>query len=386
MKIGRITKVLEDKDRKETLIECDENRKIVISFYYPIDESFKEDRQALYMDLYSPREDEFINRFKGMVASGNEKEKENFIKELKTNIYNNAPISKEEKSYPVIIQLTGLGAPRDYITFNIEKLVSEGYVVFTIGHAYDNMLTVLPNGEILEIPDKDLTQEEKIDILNIREKDVLFMLNQLEKLNKEDDFMKDKLDLEKIGLIGHSLGGAAVFNACKTDSRVKAVALFDASLQFFNLEEDIKEGKTLEMPLLNFRRDGFDYKSSIQMFIDIMKEHFDGEKFKNEIIIYDKVLRDSEENQRKIYKYVTSYKSFIKLKDSNHITFTDYSMLAGKEMEGTILPVEKSHEIINNITIRFFNEFLCGKQGAYSEFIKNDEYVTLIDENGEDIK
>lgn len=43
------------------------------------------------------------------------------------------------------------------MTFNVERLVNNGYVVFTIGHTYDSMLTILPNGETLEPAKKELS-------------------------------------------------------------------------------------------------------------------------------------------------------------------------------------------------------------------------------------
>jgi dienelactone hydrolase len=385
MKIGRIVKVLEDRERKETLIECDENRKVIISFYYPIDETWKENRQALYVDLYSPREDEFINRFKGMVLLENDTEKEKFIKNIKTNIYNNAPISKKQVVYPVIMHSTGLGSPRDYVTFNIEELVNEGYVVFTIEHTYDSVFTVLPNGEIIEPQNKEYTQEEKENLIDIRKNDILFVLNQLEKLNNEDDVIKNKLDLQQIGIIGHSLGGAAVFKACQCDSRIKATVLFDASLQFLNLSEDIKEKQSLNTPVLNFRRGSFKYEASMKMFIDYLKDKFDGEHFKKEIILYDKVLRDSDVGQKELFNYLCGYKSFIKLNGSRHMTFTDYSIIKGEKMESETLSVEKAHKVINNITIKFLNEFLCKKEDQYCRFVENNDDITLIHEDGQSI-
>lgn len=37
-------------------------------------------------------------------------------------------------------------------------------------------------------------------------------------------------------------------------------------------------------------------------------------------------------------------------------------------------------EVIKEVTLRFFDEFLCGELGKYSGFIKNNEYITLINE------
>lgn len=382
MKIGRIVKVLDDKERKETLIECDEYRKVIISVYYPIDECLEMNRQAYYIDLYSPKESEFINTLKNKIALDSDTEKIKFLKGIKSNIYNDAPISRKCVKYPVIIQSTGLGSPRDYLTFNIEGLVNQGYIVITIGHLYDSMLTVFPNGELVNPPIKELTQDDKINIIEVRKNDILFILNKLDKLNIEDDIIKNKLDLHRIGVVGHSLGGAAVFKAAQCDERIKATVLFDASLQFFNLNQYIKDKKTLNVPTLNFRRGSFDYESSMNRLINHLKDKVDGENFKNQIIIYDKVLRDSNDEQKKLFHYISAYKSFIKLKESEHMTFTDYPIISGNKMLGQTLTVKKAHEIINDITIRFFNEFLGGKQCEYRNFIKNTEFITLVDEDG----
>ncbi|GLC32616.1 alpha/beta hydrolase family protein [Clostridium omnivorum] len=386
MKIGRIVRVLEDKERKETIIKSDENRKVIISFYYPADENWKESRQALYVDLYSPREDEFISIFKNMLPYKENAEKENYLKSIKTNIYNDAPISKKAVNCPVIIQCSGLGSPRDYLTFNIEELVRKGYVVFTIGHLYDSMLTIMPDGKLIEMAKDELTQDEKKELIDIRKDDIIFVLNNLEKLNLDDDIIKNKLDLSRIGMIGHSLGGAAVFKASQCDIRIKAAVLFDASLQFFSLSNVVKNKQTLNKPVLNFRRGTFDYETSMKKYIDYMKNSLDADKFKEGILIYDNVLRDSAEEQKNLFHYLCGYKSFIKLNTSEHMAFTDYSIVKGEKMESKILTAKKAHEVINDLAVRFMDEFLCGNGKRYSSFIKNDEYITLIDEDGKSIK
>lgn len=385
MKIGRVLRVLEDKKRKETLVEGNDNRKVIISFYYPTTEGWENDRQAFYMDLYSPKEDEFIKKHKHMIALQDDEEKENFLRNIKTNIYNNAPIREGRNTYPVILQSTGLGCPRDYMTFNIEALVNAGYVVFTIEHLYDSMLSVFPDGTIVTSVKNEFTQEEKDELINIRRADILFVLDELKKLNEEDEVINNKLDLDKVGVIGHSLGGAAVFRASKCDSRIKATVLFDASLQFMDLTKEIKANEKLYTPLLNFRRGSFDYETSMTELINYCKESTDAETFKKHVTIYDNVLTSSKNNQKNLFNYLSGYKSFIKLNGSTHITFNDYSIVKGQLMESDNLSSAKAHEVINNITIKFFNEFLLSRSEEYSRYIKNDEYITLINEDGEAI-
>lgn len=272
------------------------------------------------------------------------------------------------------------------MTFNIEELVRKGYVVFTIGHLYDSMLTIMPDGKLIEMAKDELTQDEKKELIDIRKDDIIFVLNNLEKLNLEDDIIKNKLDLSRIGIIGHSLGGAAVFKASQCDLRIKATVLFDASLQFFSLSNVIKNKQTLNTPVLNFRRGTFDYETSMKSYLDYIKDKFDGDKFKEGVLIYDNVLRDSAVEQKNLFHYLCGYKSFIKLNTSEHMAFTDYSIIKGEKMESELLIAEKAHEVINDLAERFMDEFLCGKKKRYSDFIKNDDYITLIDEDGKSIE
>lgn len=258
--------------------------------------------------------------------------------------------------------------------------------MFTIGHFYDSMLTIMPDGKLIEMAKDELTQNEKKELIDIRKDDIIFVLNNLEKLNLEDDIIKNKLDLSRIGIIGHSLGGAAVFKSSQCDLRIKATVLFDASLQFFSLSNVVKNKQILNTPVLNFRRGTFDYETSMKKYIDYMKNNIDRDKFKEGILIYDNVLRDSAEEQKNLFHYLCGYKSFLKLNTSEHMAFTDYSIINGEKMESETLTVNKSQEVINDLSIRFMDEFLCGKGKRYSSFIKNDEYITLIDEDGKSIE
>ncbi|MBI3220741.1 MAG: hypothetical protein HYZ44_14600 [Bacteroidetes bacterium] len=61
----------------------------------------------------------------------------------------NAPISKAQSQWPVIIFLTGNGASRAFYTSLVTGLASHGYVVLAIDHPYEAMITQLANGEIV---------------------------------------------------------------------------------------------------------------------------------------------------------------------------------------------------------------------------------------------
>jgi predicted dienelactone hydrolase len=58
-----------------------------------------------------------------------------------------------------------------------------------------------------------------------------FAIDQVEALNSGDGSLAGKLDLERIGLLGHSFGGAAAAEACRADARCKGAAVMDVPLQ-----------------------------------------------------------------------------------------------------------------------------------------------------------
>ena len=188
--------------------------------------------------------------------------------------------------------------------------------------------------------------------------------------------------------MGHSLGGAAIFKAASEDTRIKAVVMLDGSLQYLNLTKELSEGKELNTPFLNFRRGSIDYSEEMKKAIEFNADKTNGEEFKKRIIMRHQVLLKQIEGQKQLYQYLAGYKSFIKLKDSEHLTFTDWPIIHNQELENGILLIKEAHEIISEITVRFYNEFLCGLEGDYRNFINNNccPQICIIDKYGEILK
>ncbi|NOS55520.1 MAG: hypothetical protein HOP37_04605, partial [Cyclobacteriaceae bacterium] len=60
----------------------------------------------------------------------------------------NAPISKEQNQWPVVLFLTGNNGARAFYTSLATGLASNGYVVLMIDHPYEAMITQLADGKI----------------------------------------------------------------------------------------------------------------------------------------------------------------------------------------------------------------------------------------------
>ncbi len=169
-----------------------------------------------------------------------------------SNSYIDAPISQQEDTYPLIIISHGWGGFMSLHTDLAEELASRGYVVVSIDHTYGSVATKLTNGIVFQNEDAlpDRSEENFLNAANqlvyTYAGDVTKTLDYLEEENEmtSDTFFKGKLDLEHIGLIGHSTGGGADVAVAINDLRIKALLGLDAWVEPIEMVE-IEKGLTM---------------------------------------------------------------------------------------------------------------------------------------------
>lgn len=388
MRIGRLVRVLKDKDRNEIFNCAKDNRTLIISIFYPVDSKWTEERKPLYKDLFAPHADKFIKEW-----SSSEDEKQ-YIDNLTTNIYNNAPVIKNKEKYPVLIYSPSLFADRDSSIFLIEKLVEEGYIVITLGSVYETEFTIMPDGKIIEMSDvlKSLTLDSEElwkELVDIRKKDILFLLKQLDYINGYDEVLKERLNVENIGLIGFSIGTQAAVEAAADDKRIKAVVLLEGCLQDTTVIERVKNGQRSEIPHLLIKRHASSHKLRLEECYEKYEISDHSEEAENLLKVRIKIANKITETQKALYEFLDGYKSFVKIEYTNHMTFNDTPVLLNEKysecLGGKIL-IKTAHEIISTVTLKFLNEFLCGRVNEYQNFITDENpYAELkvIDGDGE---
>ncbi len=166
-----------------------------------------------------------------------------FLDILKTHASEDAPIATTKSNYPVIIFSPGNGAPINIYSVFIEELASHGYVVFGINYPYLSSPVVFPGGRIIKkmpmeklkqiwgvsTDDEVATHEQKLWAADIQ-----FVLDKLADINAGDpnNILRGKLDLNHIGLAGHSFGGGSSIQACALDVRCKAAANIDGRFSY----------------------------------------------------------------------------------------------------------------------------------------------------------
>jgi len=121
----------------------------------------------------------------------------------------------------------GWTQPRATLTTWAEDLASHGYVVAVIDHTYENRATTFPDGRVTgcaacEVDDQPGFWEK---LARTRSADTSFVLDELLRAKRFD-----LIDPKRIGMTGHSAGGAITTQAMLADSRIRAGADIDGSV------------------------------------------------------------------------------------------------------------------------------------------------------------
>tara|TARA_B100000131_G_C18074249_1_gene595744 strand:- start:241 stop:1392 length:1152 start_codon:yes stop_codon:yes gene_type:complete len=255
------------------------------------------------------------------------------ISKIKSNSYLDAP--SEEGLFPVILFSHGLGGMRTQNTIQAEALASRGYIVIATDHMYDSNIVLYPDGMIAtNISHTDsLSENQWYEIrgkqLDFRTGDISFLIDRVEDINKGiiNTSLKGKINLNKIGIFGHSYGGATSILSSIIDNRIDACLTLDA--WFVPLKENILKQK-YDKPFL----------------------HVGQKKWSNEMnyqkldLFLDNCINDK-------YKLI--------VKDSKHFDFTDIPHFSNLTQRlGISGKIDKNDlkSIINELTIGFFDYHL----------------------------
>lgn len=160
------------------------------------------------------------------------------------------------------------------------ELASHGYVVFSIGHPYHSIVTkdnkgrnVWINGQYMNELNSEnarVNPEESFRLyqkwMQLRTDDLNFVIDytKLEIINNETNDVFNQIDIENIGVIGHSLGGSAALCLGRTRTDVKAVIALESpymcDILGVNNETFIIDDAIYLVPVLNVYSDStWDY-------------------------------------------------------------------------------------------------------------------------------
>lgn len=264
-----------------------------------------------------------------------------------------APIAESNQKYPVLILSHGLGMLNDTYRFIAEPLASQGYIVVSVQHTYNSLVTTFPNGKVVNFNGANVDSTSYLDrlITKVWVKDIQFVLDHLEQLSEKKSYhIWKQADLSRVGMLGHSFGGATAAQVMLQDERVKAGINMDGGFFGKLIPETGIPGPFM---LMNAGYDGLKNLESIDPKQAAQAQGLDEKKMtemlKHVISRYKQAVRSS---------YSVSFRH------ADHSTFSDTPLITNPSAPNDAARLQalyRTHSSINAYSLDFFDYFLKGK-------------------------
>lgn len=225
---------LEDRQRRDPYY--DDIRVLNLQMWYPTD-SLTEGTLYKEANYYSNIAEVWEE------VGGWNKEDIAFVDSIGTNSLINAPFKQARGKYPVLLFSPSLGGHISTYTYFAEKLANAGYVVIGVNHLHEHEYVVNNKGDLLpanytyhdsieglSIPDQisaDEFRALKSTRAQVLADDIKYLLDLFPNMNLST--FEGRLDLNRVGIWGHSIGGASATLVGIQDDRVKAVLNMDGT-------------------------------------------------------------------------------------------------------------------------------------------------------------
>ncbi|MGG2111244.1 carboxylic ester hydrolase [Lysinibacillus pakistanensis] len=260
------------------------------------------------------------------------------LNKIQTHSYQDAQLVKNESGWPVLLFSHGMNLYRYQNTFQVEELVSHGYIVVGIDHTYDAAATVFPDGRtVLNSPQLDDGIPALDKHIAVWTDDVTFVLDQLEKFNQiKNEELYHSMDMKKIGMFGHSYGGATAMQMLLRDDRVKASINMDGGL--FG-DDAPKQGVG---------------KPFLMMNADEMEKYMTEAKNSEKNDLATTLFKEFDRRQTLALRG-GGYS--LTIPNTNHASFTDTSLFS-KLLQSKGEDAQDVHQIINEVSLEFFNQYV----------------------------
>jgi predicted dienelactone hydrolase len=220
---------LTDDSRREIYSGREEARRFMIQVWYPSEADSSSERAPWMSEakLYAPAIANQINMPSFFL---------DHLALVKIPAFKDTKVAETTKPFPVILFSHGWNGFNAQNTSQALELASHGYVVVGVQHTYGAVITVFPNGDVAlnnpsALPEGAPTEEYEsaAHILSDQWAGDLGYTLDFMKIQNEDSSspFSEKLDLNLVGVYGHSTGGGAAIQFCGTDPRCTSLLGMD---------------------------------------------------------------------------------------------------------------------------------------------------------------
>lgn len=274
---------------------------------------------------------------------------------------------KAEGTYPLLVFSHGAFGIKISNTSTFTELASHGYVVVSIDHPYHSFYTVSEDGKVVTVNAEYMQEVNKANKeegymldeffeltqkwMKLRTDDMDFVIDTiLEQAEQKIDSVYERIDTQKIGVFGHSMGGAASVALSRKRDDIDAVVNIDAP--FFSelvydkvTNELTAKSEAYTTPLLNvYSDDVWIQLDSSSSYLPYIANRLSNENFKGAYNVH--------------------------LKGAKHLSLTDlplFSPILANLLQGGKADIDKYYaiETQNELILRFF-DYALKNQGHFA--------------------
>lgn len=255
-----------------------------------------------------------------------------------------APLAEAASRYPVILFSHGLGAVAAMYTTFLENLASHGYIVVGVDHPFFSTAFQMPDGRIVRNLSRQAFRQR--DVIT-QAADLSFVLNALHLLNaRGNQRFHGRLDLEHVGVSGHSRGGFAAPHACRSDNRFRACANLDG----WELTPQVMDSG-IAQPYMH-----------VEEIAPWEPPPSDSELVvaKQTRAQADEEARIAREEREATFSRMTGGALLVVVAGARHVSFTDQPLIAPERYRDIGIDARRALEITNAYLLAFFTEYLKG--------------------------
>ena len=289
------------------------------------------------------------------------------FKYITTHAVPSAPVAGAQTAYPVLLFLQGATGFRQMNHYQVEELVSHGYIVAAIDQPGAAAVVVFPDGrqatgmtvaqvhasiDSSYMPDPSAPRligkvPTGVGLIRYFAQDAVFVLDQLAALNQTDPqgILSGRLDLRRVGAFGVSLGGIVVAEACHLAPRLTACLMMDAPMPV----DVVTSG--LQQPSMWITRDADGMR--------LERRRAGGWS--------EKEIQAHQATMRAVYQSLPGAGYFVQVPGMFHINFTDIPNWSPWTRQMRLTgPIngQRAHAIVNAYSLAFFDRHLLDPTAA----------------------
>jgi len=301
-----------------------EPRQLVCEVWYPARESARDATGETYV-LHDMLPDDLKEQIPAEALG-----------ELHTTAVRDAPQRQDRRPFPFVVFSHGKGSTRMQSNYYTVYLASHGYVVVSPDHEGDQLVDLLREGDV-EI-------NSTLDSFFDRPLDVQFILDHFERL-PEDDFLAGMVDMDQVGVTGHSFGALTSMRVAGEDARIKAALPQTPAAHILSTVDILTPSEEWGIPIMLQAAD------------------------------LDRTL-PADDNATSCWAHLVDPRFFLRLKTAGHFTYSDLCVLDVETIDAAIemdvsnvltdgcgpenVSPEVAFPVIRHYSIGFFNRYLRG--------------------------